>query len=667
MYSISTIIFTIVLLLSFIAFAMQIRRLLADLSIGKPENRFDRIPERFKKVLTAALGQSKLMREPLAGTLHVLIFWGFLTLLMAVVETIGEGVAGRFSFAFLGPLYSVITFSQELFCVLVMIAIVISLWRRFVVRVPRLQVDAHGRRDAAMILVWIFSIVASVLLENAARIALHALHPESGGYPISSSIASLFAGSNQTGLWEQCFWWMHILLVLAFMNYLPGSKHLHILTSVPNVFFSQLGPVGVLKSLDLNDEHAARFGATDVDDLTWKQLLDGMTCTECGRCHATCPAVATGKKLSPRRIIVETRHRMSEKAPLLLDHAETENVGAMANVLSGTILTEDELWACTTCMACVQECPVMIEHVDEIVDLRRSLVLNESRFPTEVRTMFDNLERNGSPWAFNPAARADWAADLKIKTMASDSTVEYLYWVGCAGSYDARYQKVARSFVQLMQHAGISFAILGTEEKCNGDAARRMGNEYLAQMLMTENIATLTRYGVRRIVTTCPHCFHSLKKEYPQFGGNFEVIHHTDFLLQLVRDGSIKPVNGSPASVTYHDSCYLARYNDTIESPRSLLKTIPGTTLVEMERSGDRAFCCGAGGGRMFMEEHEGTRINEERTREALGTGAQIISTACPFCLTMMTDGVKMKEKSDDTKVKDIAELLWDAVRQWNS
>jgi Fe-S oxidoreductase len=659
MYSTSNIIFTIVLFLSFGSFAVRVRRLLAQLLIGKPEDRLDRITERLKKVMTVALGQSKIMRERFAGLLHVLIFWGFLALLIAVVETIGEGLTGRFSFAFLGWFYSVITFSQEWFCVFVMVAIVFSFWRRFVARVPRLQVDAHGRRDAALILAWIFCIVASVLLQNAVRISLSL---PAGEHPISSFLAPLFAGSPTAPIWEHFFWWMHIGLVLAFMNYLPGSKHLHILTSIPNVFFSRLGPTGVLTPLDLNDEHAVKFGATDVEDLTWKQLLDGMTCTECGRCHAVCPAAATGKKLSPRRIIVETRHRMSEKAPVLLAHAEAENPDLMAQVLSGAIITEDELWACTTCLACVQECPVLIEHVDEIVDLRRSLVLNESRFPAEVRTTFENLERNGCPWAFNSAARGDWASGLNIKTMAEDSAVEYLFWVGCAGSYDVRYQKVARAFAQLLQHAGVSFAILGAEEKCNGDAARRMGNEYLAQMLMTGNIETLARYNVKKIITTCPHCFHSMKNEYPKFGGNFEVMHHADFLFQLVAEGKIRPSTRMDAKITFHDSCYLARYNQIEASPRSLLETIPGTQLIEMGRHGDRGFCCGAGGGRMFMEEHEGTRINEERTREAIETGAGVIGTACPFCMTMLTDGIKMKGRTDDIVVEDLAELIWRSV-----
>jgi Fe-S oxidoreductase len=336
----------------------------------------------------------------------------------------------------------------------------------------------------------------------------------------------------------------------------------------------------------------------------------------------------------------------------------------MAHSLVDGFITEDELWACTTCMACVHECPVMIEHVDEIVDLRRGLVLNESRFPAELRSTFDNLERNFTPWGFSHSSRADWTEGMDIPRMSDSVDVEVLFWVGCAGAYDARYRKVTQAFSKLLKHAGVKFAILGLEEKCNGDAARRMGNEYLAQTLMADNVETLNRYAVKKIVTTCPHCFHSLKNEYPQFGGNYEVVHHTDFLLGLVEAGKITVSRPQPATVTFHDSCYLARYNGVIDSPRSLLRAIPQMSLAEMPRSKDKGLCCGAGGGRMWMEEKEGKRINIERTEEALSTNAGTVGTACPFCMTMMTDGVKAKEASERVQVKDVAELLWEAVEK---
>jgi Fe-S oxidoreductase len=478
--------------------------------------------------------------------------------------------------------------------------------------------------------------------------------------------SSMFDYSQTTFFFEMVFWWMHIGLVLMFLNYLPYSKHLHVLTSIPNVYFASLQPKGALTPINLNDETLTKFGVSDMEDLTWKQLLDGYTCTECGRCESVCPAHLTGKPLSPRKIIVDTRRRTTEKSPVMIAGQLEANQEIANNTLLDNFISEEELWSCTTCMACVHECPVMIEHVDEIVDMRRALVLNESRFPPEVKTVFDNLERNFTPWGFSHSTRADWAEGLEIPKMAEvgdAKNVDVLFWVGCAGAYDARYKKVSVAFSKLMKQAGIKFAILGTEEKCNGDAARRMGNEYLAQTMMTENIETLNRYNVKKIVATCPHCFHSLKKEYPQFGGNFEVVHHTDFLNQLVEEGKLKidEKKKSAETITYHDSCYLGRYNNVIDTPRNTL-TATGANLVEMPRSKDKGLCCGAGGGRMWMEETIGKRINIERSEEAIATGASTVASACPFCMTMMNDGVKSKEASEKVQVKDIAEILLEAV-----
>ncbi len=663
--SLNQIAFIIVFLASFSFFGISVKRLITTLQLGKSDNRFDNIPARLKNVFTIAFLQTKLLREPIAGTLHLFIFWGFLALSLVVVETIIEGLFGHFSFSFLGTGYKVITFSQEIFCLLVMVGVIGSLWRRFITKVKRLQVDAHGSKDAAMILSWIFLIVASTLFQNAARIGLN-IYQSGWQYPVSSTLSSFFGYSSTTYIAETVFWWGHITLVLAFLNYLPYSKHLHVLTSVPNVFFSSLKPKGALNPINLQDETLTKFGVTDIEDLTWKQLLDGYTCTECGRCDSVCPANITGKTLSPRKIIVDTRRRTSEKSAVMIAGTTKGNQQIISNSLLDNYITEEELWSCTTCMACVYECPVMIEHVDEIVDMRRGLVLNESRFPPELKTVFDNLERNFTPWGFSHSTRADWAEGLHIPTLAQlgdAKNVDILFWVGCAGAYDARYKKVSVAFSKLMQHAGISFAILGTEEKCNGDAARRMGNEYLAQTMMAENIETLHRYNVKKIVATCPHCFHSLKKEYPQFGGNFEVVHHTDFLNSLVEEGkiTIQSEKKPTGTVTYHDSCYLSRYNGVIDSPRNVLEST-GAELVEMPRSKDKGLCCGAGGGRMWMEETTGKRINIERTEEALSTGATTVASACPFCMTMMSDGVKEKDAAEQVRVRDVAEILLDAI-----
>jgi len=627
----------------------------------KKDDRFNNAGRRLKKVWTVAFVQTKLLRDPKAGILHLLIFWGFVLFLFAIIEAVIQGIYSPFTLEFAGPFYSAVTIIQDFFAILVIAACLYALYRRFIIHIPRLEVDKAGKLDAAFILVLIILVCVFMFGQNISLVAKHNFTlSDYEVRPISNYLAGIFysSGNNSATSYYEFFWWGHIVVIFGFLNFLPYSKHLHVLTSIPNTYFANLEEIrNTLKPINLEDESLEVYGAADIEQLSWKQILDGYSCTECGRCTAACPASTVGKSLDPRKIIVDIRRRTKDKAPHLVNGETSGEV--FETTLVHDYISDLELWQCTTCMACVQECPVMIEHVDSIVDMRRDLVLTESQFPTNLNNIFKSLETNFTPWAFNHADRANWAEGLNIKTVAEDSDCDLLFWVGCAGSYDDRYKKVSRAFATLMQKAGVNFRILGIEEKCNGDTARRLGNEYVAQMMIKENVETLNGYGVKNIVTACPHCFHSLGREYKQFGGDYKVKHHSQFINELIDEGRIQlKDNSAQIKATYHDSCYLGRYNDVYDSPRNSLKSISGLKLTEMERSRSKGFCCGAGGGRMFLEDEEGGRINVERTKEALSTGADTIASACPFCMTMLNDGIKHFEKTEEVSVKDIAEIV---------
>lgn len=671
---VKNIIFAIILLIAVCLFIRSARRLIAWLQVGKPVDRLDRLWARIRITVVVGLGQSKILRDKVAGPIHAGIFWGFMILLFSAMEMVLEGFHEGWSFNFLGPVYSGITLLTDVFCVLIIIGTMMALWRRYVTKVRRLQVE-NEKVEAGLILLLIFSIVTALFIQNSLR--LHVMGEDLSwavrplGRPVGNALHSILGNASYVVF--EFAWWIHAVLILAFMNYLPFSKHLHVLTAIPNVFLGPLSPTNSLEKIDFEAEGVETFGVVDIEDLTWKTLLDGYTCTHCGRCTSVCPANQTGSVLDPRQIIVAIHERTIDKAPLVLKkNAGIELSGTEQTIwdkkLIGDYIDPDALWACTTCGACMEECPVNIEHVPAIVGMRRSMVMMESQFNEEAALLPDvygNMETNSVPWGgFSQADRANWAEGMGIKTLAEDSTMEVLFWVGCAGSYDERAKKTTKAFAELMQIAGVKFRILGVEEKCTGDVARRTGNEYLADALTKANVETFQRYDVQKIVATCPHCFNSLKNEYPQYGFNAEVIHHTQFIQDMIATGrlTIDGSNVSADTITYHDSCYLGRYNDEYEAPRSTLESIPGLTVIEPARSKDRGLCCGAGGGRMFMEEKVGDRVNIVRTNELLETGAQTIAVNCPFCTTMITDGVKAADKVDAVQVKDIAEIIRERV-----
>lgn len=666
-------------------FALNVQRLVRYMRLGKPEQRTDHPFRRAWNVARVGIAQTKILREPVAGVMHATIFWGFMVLTAGTIELLIAGVFPGFSFARFLPraLYTGYELSQDSFAVLVLGAVAFAYFRRLVLQPRRLDGDNIGHADAYIILGLIGALMLTYLLAGG---FLAVARPGAVAAPrfASLGVAQAFTRVDPSSAWVayRASWWTHALLVLAFLNYLPYSKHLHVVSSLFNVFFSNTswkGERAVMRPMDLEAD-VEKFGASDVEDLTWKNLLDGYSCTECGRCTAVCPANITGKPLSPRKIVVNARQRLMEKGPLvtgdrmeflrpMLSHGDAADAGPrtaaepLEHRLLDQYISEEELWACTSCRACVQECPVSIDQLDVINEMRRFLVLSESRFPAEVQPAFESMERNGSPWAFAQSDRAKWADGMNIPTMAQlqerGERPDVLFWVGCMGSFDDRAKKITVAFARILQACGIRFAILGQEEHCHGDPARRMGNEYLYQVLAKDTIEILNRYEVFTVVTSCPHCFHQIGNEFPQLGGNYEVIHHSTYIERLLQENRVplQTDEGKRLTVAYHDSCYLGRYNDIYDAPRETLRrALPVVNLVEPKRTKDRGLCCGAGGGRMFMEERTGKRINAERVEELLATGADTIAVACPFCMTMMHDGAKARDS--DVQVLDIAEVV---------
>ncbi|TGE33542.1 heterodisulfide reductase-related iron-sulfur binding cluster [Desulfosporosinus sp. Sb-LF] len=659
--------------LALLSFGYGIYRRVRLWKMGQPENRWSEAWQGIKDILIYTLGQKRVLKEGYAGIMHLAIFVGFIFLAFATAMITLQSDLGWNIFQ--GTLYLFIKVTANLFGLAAIVGILMAAYRRYILRPEAM----NNRADDAITLVLIFTILVTGFVIQGVRMAV-LVDPWSAWSIAGSWLATplkIWFSQGQLLALHRWLWWFHLLLAMVFIGYLPYSKMFHILLAPFNQFFRKRGPIGVPTLIDFMDESIENYGVSSLKEFSWKALFNTDACLRCGRCQDNCPAYLSGKHLNPKQAIQEIKGLMEEEGRALdqLKREEKLAVGdGLAEVASaqdgehsslrslvGEVIPEEDLWACTTCRSCEQQCPVFVEHVDKTIDMRRHLVLMESRFPAEVQLAFRNMENNGNPWGIGWTTRANFLTGIGVPTLEENPEAEILYWPGCSGAFDARNQKVATAVVALLRAAGINFAILGNEEKCCGDSARRLGNEFLFQTLASENIEVMKEYGVKKILTQCPHCFNILKNEYPQLGSDFKVVHHTTYFKELAVEGRLKLGKTDAKSVAFHDSCYLGRYNNIYDEPRELLKLV-GLNVTEMKNHREKSFCCGAGGGRFWMEEHEGERINVMRTDEAIATGAELVGAACPFCLTMINDGINAREASDKTRVLDVAEILVQAL-----
>jgi Fe-S oxidoreductase len=624
--------------------------------LGKEENRSDHRATRLKTLLEVTFGHLRFWKELYPGTMHFLIFWGVILIFTGKIVRLFSYPVGLTN-----PPQNIFKYAScvsEIGGLLVIVGGWLAVYRRYVVKPPRLETKPTN----TLIYFWGAVLLMTGYFVKGYRIALiggSAVPDWLSWAPVSYLISRFFLilptqPLNELLVWHRVL--IHALPAFLFFAYvfMTRTPLQHFFLSPINVFFRSLKLKGILAPIP-NFEEAETFGVREISEYTWKQLLDLEACTNCGRCQDVCPAHLTQKPLSPRRMTQNLKDHLRQEGPKLLSTPPDQR---QPEAIMEKTVGEDELWACTNCMACEEACPVCIEQISRNIDLRRYLVLVETKYSSDIRLTLKNLEKSNNPWGMARGLRTEWTKDLGVKIFSEVTDPEILFWVGCCGSYDARNQKVATSMVKILQASGIRFGILGNEEGCCGDPARRIGNEYLFQMTAEANIEIMKGCGVKKILTLCPHCFHTLKNEYPQLGGEFQVIHHTQFLTELISSGKLKLTKPINKVITYHDSCYLGRANQIFDAPRKILKSIPGLKLIEMERHHNRSFCCGAGGGRMWMEEHIGTRINQMRTDQAIEVKAELIGTACPYCLTMLFDGIKEKGKAETMAAFDLSELV---------
>jgi len=669
------VIFWVLFAVAFGLFLQRFYLLYRLMRLGKQENRFDQIGQRIKNMLVEVVPQwctlKTVTRKDLAGLAHALLFWSFSLFFISYIIFIG--LAGGFGLSSLierTPFETVYFSILDIAAVLVTLTLILAAVRRYIIRPPRLEPTA----EAGIILIMVFSLMALHVLgvgfDHAAR-GVHASWP-----PLGAALAGFLSGTGiSQGTLEAGYrwvWWLHYLVILSFMVYIPRSKHLHILASLVNAFFKPLGPKVALEPIPLEaPEGSATFGASKIQDFTWKDLLDFYACAECGRCHVNCPAQLTGKSLSPREVIHHLKEHLLEAGPGLLanktDASPESQAEAPGKTMIGDVVTEEEIWACTTCGACQEVCPVNIEHIRKIIDLRRNLVMAQSKMPESAQLMLRNMQQRGHPWAGvqSMRLRGDWTSDLELKILAEGDNADTLFWVGCTGALVERNVKATLSMTRVLKAGGVDFAVLGDAETCCGDPARRAGYEFQFQMMAEQNIELFKSYNIKEIITTCPHCYNTIKHEYPRYGGDFKVVHYTELIADLISQGKLKLINELNSKLTYHDPCYLGRYNSVYSEPRRILQAIPKAKLEEMERSRDTGFCCGGGGGLMWIEEQPSTtKINQMRIEDVIKTGVDTVVAACPYCLQMFEDAIDHKEMKDSLKARDLVELVEEAMKQ---
>ena len=644
------------ILLALAIFSWGIHKRIRLWHIGRKENRSDKMWHRIKSFLVDGIAHRRILQDLYPGVIHLLIFLGFIVPFTVIVTT-------QFIFTLPIALARLISLILDIIALAAIVSLILAIYRRYITRPSRLD----NRTDDLLSLILILLIVLTGIILEGLRISVIGKDVQTWA-PVGNTLAALInitgLDNNAKGLLSMIIFRVHFFLVLGIIAYIPYTKLFHIISSPINMIFRSLSPKGTLSYLNLEDEEAETFGVAKIEEFTWKQLMDLDACTRCGRCQDHCPAYLTEKPLSPKKIIDDLKNHMHIRAPQILDArikgTDPEEVSPLIN----SVIAEDILWSCTTCRSCIDHCPVFVEHVDKILDMRRYQVLMESKFPEELTAAFRGLEKNSNPWGLGYDARADWAGEMDVPIMSEtgEKEIDYLFFVGCIRSYDDRNKKVAVAMTRILNHLGIKFAILGTEEGCCGDPARRVGNEYLYQILAQTNIEAFNRYNIKMILTTCPHCYNTLKNEYPQLGFSCEVVHHSVFIQENIRNGRLKLNHALAKKLTFHDPCYLGRYSGIYEPPREVLTSIPALDLREMKRSRIDSLCCGAGGGWMWMDEKIGKRMNIQRLEDALTVNPEWIATACPFCVTMFDDAIKDKNLEKDLKIWDIAELVEQAM-----